>query len=487
MSTEVAQREAEVVAAVGPQAAPQPQAEREPIRKKVRAVMAAVAVGVLVFLLPRPAGLPQTGHAYLALLVSLLILFVTEPLPLPLIMVLSAVALILFGIGDTNEVWASYANPVVFFVLGCLMIAIVAEKVGLVQRLSRFMLRYAGTNVVRCSFVCCMGIGLASAFMHNAAATAVGVMTMVPLVKAAGIKPHSRTGAFLLLSVPFCSSAGGMGTLLGGGRNMVAAAFLKDIAGIELTFLQWMIYAMPAAILAVPAVWLAVYLVFRPDRQLCFPEPTTEQRAKRPFTADERRALWVIALTMLGFFTKSWHGLDYSLIAMLAVVVMVLLGLMDWKLLSERTEWAVPVMVFGGGIALGSAMSSSGAAEYLAGVFFPFFEGRGWLYLVVGVGLFAGVITNLMANVAAAALILPIAFPLAIREGVDPTIIALTLGMWTSFAYLLVIGCPPNVLAYSYGYFRPGQLTKAGLVAAPVGMSIMVLIAVTWWRLVGLV
>jgi len=72
-------------------------------------------------------------------------------------------------------------------------------------------------------------------------------------------------------------------------------------------------------------------------------------------------------------------------------------------------------------------------------------------------------------------------------EGVDPRIIALCLGTATSFAMLLVIGCPPNAIAYSYRYFKSSDLTKAGLVATPVLLGILILVAGVWWKILGLV
>jgi sodium-dependent dicarboxylate transporter 2/3/5 len=92
-----------------------------------------------------------------------------------------------------------------------------------------------------------------------------------------------------------------------------------------------------------------------------------------------------------------------------------------------------------------------------------------------------------MANVAAAALILPIVIPMAQLEGVNPTVLALCLGTATSFAMLLVIGCPPNAIAYSFRYFKSSDLTKAGLVATPVLLSLLVLTAWIWWNVLGLV
>jgi sodium-dependent dicarboxylate transporter 2/3/5 len=72
-------------------------------------------------------------------------------------------------------------------------------------------------------------------------------------------------------------------------------------------------------------------------------------------------------------------------------------------------------------------------------------------------------------------------------EGVDPTVMALCLGMGTSFAMLLVIGCPPNAIAYSYRYFKATDLTKAGMVAMPVLIAVLVLVAAVWWNILGLV
>jgi sodium-dependent dicarboxylate transporter 2/3/5 len=52
---------------------------------------------------------------------------------------------------------------------------------------------------------------------------------------------------------------------------------------------------------------------------------------------------------------------------------------------------------------------------------------------------------------------------------------------------LLVIGCPPNAIAYSYRYFKAADLSKVGAVATPVLMIILVAVAAVWWNILGLV
>jgi len=51
----------------------------------------------------------------------------------------------------------------------------------------------------------------------------------------------------------------------------------------------------------------------------------------------------------------------------------------------------------------------------------------------------------------------------------------------------LVIGCPPNAIAYSYRQFKSFDLTKAGMLTMPVLLALLVLVALVWWRILGLV
>jgi sodium-dependent dicarboxylate transporter 2/3/5 len=65
-------------------------------------------------------------------------------------------------------------------------------------------------------------------------------------------------------------------------------------------------------------------------------------------------------------------------------------------------------------------------------------------------------------------------------------VLALGLGTSTSFAFLLVIGCPPNAIAYSYRQFSSFDLTKVGFVATPVLLAVLLLFAGLWWSVLGL-
>ena len=232
-----------------------------------------------------------------------------------------------------------------------------------------------------------------------------------------------------------------------------------------------------------PTAVLVVYLVYRPDPSIKLP---SYDGLIGPWTPLQKRTALVLGVVFLLWLTKGLHGVDYSITGMAGVAVLVAIGVLRWRDIHENLEWGTALFIFGGGICLGLAMASSGAASYFAHLFFPLVEGRGWLVLLVGVCVFGALVTNAMANVAAAALILPIVIPLAQLEGVDPRVLALGLACATSFAMLLVIGCPPNAIAYSYRQFRSIDLTKVGLVATPVLLLLLLVTAGIWWSILGL-
>ncbi len=429
-------------------------------------------------------GLSPKAKRFLAILLMLVFLFMVEPIPLEITAILIGASLVVMQVVDVKTAWAPYMHPVVVFIMCCLIFAIALDKAGITKRLGHYIVAKAGTNVVKFTFVISIGLGLASSFMHDAASVSIGIVTMLPLMRAAGIEPHSRTAKFMLISLAFACSCGGMGSLVGGGRCMVAAAFLKEFTGIEITFMDWIKYAMPLAVVTVPASVVVVFLVFRPDTTLELPQLEEELP---PWSNQEIITLVIVALSFLLWLTKGFHGLHYSVTGMMGVTGLILAGILEWDDIHENLEWGTALFIFGGGISLGLAMGYSGAATYFANLFFPLIQGGGWLLLFTGVAIFGALVTNAMANVAAAALILPIVIPMAQLEGVDPTVLALCLGTATSFAMLLVIGCPPNAIAYSFKQFKAADITRAGLVATPVLLVLLITVASVWWKILGLV
>ena len=109
----------------------------------------AFAVGTLVALLPVPEGLTRQGLLVLAISVGSVVIFVTEPVPLPTVALMIAISQVLLGISDPKVVAKSYMSDSVFFIMGSLMIAVAFVKQKLDRRIAYILLRAAGGRTDR--------------------------------------------------------------------------------------------------------------------------------------------------------------------------------------------------------------------------------------------------------------------------------------------------------------------------------------------------
>jgi sodium-dependent dicarboxylate transporter 2/3/5 len=134
-------------------------------------------------------GLTPQAKRFLAVLAVLIFLFMLEPIPLEITAILIGVFLVVMQVVDVKTAWAPYMHPVVVFIMCCLIFAIALDKAGITKRLGHFIVAKAGTSVTKFTFIISIGLGLASSIIHDAAAVSVGIVTMLPLMRAAGIEP----------------------------------------------------------------------------------------------------------------------------------------------------------------------------------------------------------------------------------------------------------------------------------------------------------
>jgi solute carrier family 13 (sodium-dependent dicarboxylate transporter), member 2/3/5 len=109
----------------------------------------ALLLGIVIMMLPRPENLSPEGHRLLALLATVVFLWVSEAVPIGVTALLAGAGLILLKIQPAQNAWAPYASPAVMFVLMIIMFGVVLNEVGLANRLMYYLLKFAGTKVKR--------------------------------------------------------------------------------------------------------------------------------------------------------------------------------------------------------------------------------------------------------------------------------------------------------------------------------------------------
>jgi len=447
-------------------------------------VVISVVAGIAIYLIPTPEGLSDRGHRFLALLVTILILWTSECISIGITAIAVGAGLAFFNIQPVAKAWQSYAHQAVVFVFTIIMMGVVIAQTTLPSRVMNWVLKVGGTSVKKLSFTLCMSACFLAAWTHDAAITIILLFSLLPMFLKMGLTPaksNNFTKHFLLV-VPLGAACGGGATFVGSGRSPAAAEMFAQVTGYNIGFLEYALYQFLPSMVYGVGTWIALMLVFPPKiKEL----PTAVVVTKQPPLTKNEKALTFIlfatlALWMIGDVTK----VHVSIVGAGFVIAVMLFNLVSWKKCLNEFPWN-PMMVFGSGFALGIAMLDTGAGKWIAEQTFPIFEGAAWPVVSFGVGWISAIITSFMANAAATALMVPVVVPMADLAGTPTLPIALTVPLATTFV-LLVIGCPPTLIAYGFGYFTQIEAFKVFLMRTIICLSMATAVQAIWWSMIGM-
>lgn len=447
-------------------------------------VAISIAVGLIIWLLPTPDGLSDKGHKFLAFLATVVLLWTSEAIPIGVTAILVGCGMVMFNIQPTSKVWQPYANQSVVFVFFIIMLGVMLGQTTLPNRIMSGLLKMGGTQVKRLSFTLCMGATFLAAWTHDATITIILLYAMMPMFLKMGLTPD-KTNNFtkhFMFVIPLGSACGGGATFLGSGRSPVSAELLGQISGYNIGFMEYALYQfLPSMILGV-ATWLAVWIIYPPKMKELPAELAVEKMP--PMSKNETILTWILAVTFIFWFLTDLTHIHVSAIGGLFIVVCILFNVVDWKKCLDDYPWN-PLMVFGAGFSLGIAMLDTGAGAWIASKIFPFFTGSPWPIVAAGASWLSAIITSFMANAAATSLLIPVVVPMADMAGTPVAPIAMSVPLATTFV-LFVIGCPPTLIAYGFGYFTQWEAFKVFFFRTILGITLLVISMALWYPIAGM-
>lgn len=446
-------------------------------------LLLSIGLGLFIASLPTPEGLAPQGHHYLAFLTSVIILWITEAIPIGVTALLVGGGLVLFQIQKPDAAWSPYASPAVMFVMMIIMFGVIINEVGLTNRILFGILKIAGRNLIPFSLFLCVVSSVLSSVFHDATITIIFLFSMIPIFTKLNITPYTSNNfsKFMTLLIPLSASAGGFGTILGGGRNPIAVDFLEKHMGIHIGFFEYLIYQLPIVVFVSLTTWIVCYLIFPPKLNEL---PTDIHSTKLPpMSKREKGVATIFALAFIFWSIGDFTHLHVSVVSAFAIIAICGLGYVKFKTIIEKFAWDA-WLVFGAGVSLGVAMLDTGAGKWLADQFAPLLLGQSKLVQYFGIGIFGSFLSSFMSNSAATALCLPIMYPMASELGLSVKHITLILPATTSFVWF-VIGCPPTIIAYSTGYFSQVDFIKVAIIWAIACIFVYSLVILFYWPLIG--
>ncbi len=415
---------------------------------------------IIIFIMmlgsPAPAGLSLLGWRAIAVFVLVVMLWVTELVPLPVAAILGGILQPLFGIATVTGALSGFASSSVFLILAGFIIAAGLVKTGLDRRIAYFFVGISKRpERILLGFI--LATGMLSMIISNTAT----VLLMLPIA----ITIAAKTGLdkkMLLLAAAFAANIGGVGLLVGTPPNVIAAG------AVGWGFYQWMWIGLPFAFIMLFALWLCFRIQFKPHR-VKKAEPL-ENLGK--MKKSEKKCASIILLTLVLWVTEPIHGLDSTVIGLTGGFLMFLL-LFDWRFFEKETDWG-PIILIGGAISIANALAATGAAGWIAGGFLTASGLTNPILIVFGFCMLALVVTQFIQNTATAGMFIPILVGVAQQLGLSPASTLILPSIAVSMTFLLPPGTAPNAIVHGKGV-STREMFRAGLL--PTLFSIILLLA----------
>ncbi len=447
--------------------------------KKYLITLTSLLIVIASLFLPPPPGLSRDGFIMLAILLMAVILWLTEAIPLAATGLLILALQPLLGIASAQEVFSSFGNRAVFFILASFMLMAAVEKHALHKKMAAHFLRIFGSSpkmfIIGVALTGC----LFSFFMQAHGVAAMLLPLCLEIVIITKVVPkESNFGVATMLSLAYGTGIGSWGTLLGGARNPLTIAFLDEI-GYSISFLDWIKICMPIVFLTLPLVIFIILRLHPPEvEDIEKAVKEAEQSISRGMTKEEKGVLAVFAATVLLWIFFS-DEIGVAVIALLAVSSLFIFHLIEWEDVEKRVQWGI-ILVYGGAITMGINLADTGAARWLADGILNISPNKYVILLLIMLLTF--LLTNLMSNTAAVATMLPISLSAALKAGISPVIAAMATATAGGVAFMFVVGTPAMAIAYSSGYLKQHHIFKAGIIAGMMSIAIIFLMAIFYWE-----
>jgi sodium-dependent dicarboxylate transporter 2/3/5 len=194
--------------------------------------------------------------------------------------------------------------------------------------------------------------------------------------------------------------------------------------------------------------------------------------------------LGVFVAVAIGWVTQTLHGFHPGMVALGGAIALFVLGALVPEDLG-RISWS-SLITFGGGLTLGLFLVETGTSDFVA-TRLTGLVGVSTVIAIFAVALLTLLLTTFASNTASAAILIPLAIPLAGVLGISVTGLVVVVAMASSIDFALVVGTPPTMIAYSTRLYSASQIFRTGIVLDLVGVTILVLVVHRIWDLFGLI
>lgn len=466
------------------------------MNKNLVKALIAIAVGVVIWFLPTPAGLkPQAWHLF-AVFVATILGFIFQPLPIGAVAFISITFTALIGLLKPAEVLAGFSNNTMWLIVSAFLFAKGFIKTGLGRRIAYMLMRSIGDSTLKLGYTMVLSDLIISPATPSNTARAGGIL--FPIVKSLASAFDSepgptsrRVGAYLMTTVFQGNAVTSAMFLTACAPNLLAMLLASKTLNINVSWGMWALAAIVPGLISLLAIPYVIYKLYPPE---ITKTPEAKEIAAReiekmgPMSGGEKIVAGVFIGALLLWSTSQYTQIDATVVAMLGVSVMFMTHALEWKdAIEEKGAWDTLIWM-GSLIALADSLNRLGFIPWFAKSVSGMLVGIAWMPALVILLLayfyshygFASLSAHVTAMYAAFAAV-------AATAGAPPYLTALSLGfMGSLFGGLTHYATGPAPIYFGAGYVDQGTWWRLGFIVSIVNMISWIGIGAIWWKVIGL-
>jgi solute carrier family 13 (sodium-dependent dicarboxylate transporter), member 2/3/5 len=480
------------------------EARFDAIRNRVGFFLAPAAFLAIFF---SPLGLEPAPHSLAAIIAAVIVLWICESLPMPVTALIGAAACIVFRVAPAKEVFAPFADPLIFLFIGSFILARAIFLHDLDKRFAYSVLgiKWIDARPSRILFAFGAVTAFMSAWISNTATTAMMFAIGLSIIaflkqqeKTTGVKINPAYATAMMLITSFSASIGGLMTPIGTPPNVIGLGFIRNLLGAEIPFFKWMMIGVPIVI--VLYIFLYLYMNYlSPAGVEKIPGSSEmierEKAALGPWTRGQRSTvtafgvavtLWVFAgivAVIAGETSEIYRTINARVPeAAGALIGAVLLFILPGNEPGEKAitwpdavkiDWGV-ILLYGGGFALGVMSFQTGLAESVGRGLTGLLPLEGEFGLLVASVVVAILISETTSNTASANMVVPVVIAIAQAQGIDPLLPALGATFAASLGFMLPVSTPCNAIVYGSGLIPLMKMIRYGIILDIIGAIVII-------------
>ena len=468
---------------------------------KRNGVILAVAVFLVLFFMPTPAGMAPAGQKALAVFCGALTLWVAGTIPIYLTSMIAIVALILTGTVKEQTAFRTLGFDVIWLMVSAFVLTAAMVKSNLARRFALWMIMHFGGTPKRTLLILIL-VNFAITFFipsTTARASLMVPLCIILLEIYRAVPGESNFGKLMMLTGVQADAVATSAVMTGTAANMISVKFIEEQAGAQISYMDWLIAGMPTALITMLLTFLVGMRLFKfkdevSDFEAGKSKLEEQHRLLGPITLDEKKAMSIFLMTVLLWATEDYqevwfNGFSISIYvtAVIAAIccMMPRIGLLTWK--EAGIKW--DLMIFAAGAyAAGNAPESTKGAQWVInkmvyGLGIETMDKMLVYVVVIFMCMFSHMIFT--SKTVRTTIMIPAIIALAKTLGMDPVSLALA----ASFTLTYTITLPPhskvNTIYFATGYFTVLEQLKYGIVTCLIGATVISISVFTWFRVLG--